>query len=68
HWAAGYVLTVDGTHVSVSEAMLMLRSLARPGTPEAKGPPGPGVLSAGSPERRPDLTALTPRSGCPART
>ncbi|MFI7694120.1 TIGR04500 family putative peptide maturation system protein [Nonomuraea sp. NPDC049655] len=31
HWAAGYVLTVDGTHVSVSEAMLMLRSLARPG-------------------------------------
>ncbi|MFI6927179.1 TIGR04500 family putative peptide maturation system protein [Nonomuraea spiralis] len=31
HWAAGYVLTVDGTHVSVSEAMLMLRSLTRPG-------------------------------------
>ncbi|MFI6176464.1 hypothetical protein ACIA8R_13115 [Nonomuraea sp. NPDC051191] len=31
HWAAGYVLTVDGTHVSASEAMLMLRSLTRPG-------------------------------------
>ncbi|MGW0801567.1 TIGR04500 family putative peptide maturation system protein [Nonomuraea sp. NPDC002799] len=31
HWAAGYLLTVDGTHVSASEAMLMLRSLTRPG-------------------------------------
>ncbi|MFB4278709.1 TIGR04500 family putative peptide maturation system protein [Nonomuraea sp. MTCD27] len=31
HWAAGRLLTVDGTPVSVSEAMLMLRSLTRPG-------------------------------------
>ncbi|GGO61876.1 TIGR04500 family putative peptide maturation system protein [Nonomuraea cavernae] len=31
HWAASRLLTVDGTPVSVSEAMLMLRSLTRPG-------------------------------------
>ncbi|MGV9301809.1 MULTISPECIES: TIGR04500 family putative peptide maturation system protein [unclassified Nonomuraea] len=31
HWAASRLLTVNGTHVSVSEAMLMLRSLTRPG-------------------------------------
>ncbi|NUR83985.1 MAG: TIGR04500 family putative peptide maturation system protein, partial [Nonomuraea sp.] len=31
HWAASRLLTVDGTPVSISEAMLMLRSLTRPG-------------------------------------
>ncbi|TYB62812.1 TIGR04500 family putative peptide maturation system protein [Nonomuraea sp. PA05] len=31
HWAAGNLLTVDGMQVSTPEAMLMLRSLTRPG-------------------------------------
>jgi putative peptide maturation system protein len=31
HWAAGNLLTVDGTPISTSEAMLMLRSLTRAG-------------------------------------
>lgn len=31
HWAASNLVTVDGRHISMSEAMLMLRSLTRPG-------------------------------------